>query len=151
MKKTLFLLFFLAFYISLFGQNGPICGNGVVEPGEACDDGNTASGDGCDSICDVETGYYCSGEPSVCIVSVVGDGIISGAEECDDGNTNNGDGCSDQGLIEPEYMCSGQPSVCTLIPLVPTLGQWGLITLSLSLLIFGVVFRSKKTEVSIKF
>lgn len=29
----------------------PECGNGVVEPGEACDDGNTVSGDGCNSTC----------------------------------------------------------------------------------------------------
>ena len=29
------------------------CGNGVVEGGEACDDGNTADGDGCSSQCQV--------------------------------------------------------------------------------------------------
>ena len=29
------------------------CGNGVVEGGEACDDGNTANGDGCSSQCQV--------------------------------------------------------------------------------------------------
>lgn len=32
----------------------PRCGNGLVEAGEACDDGNTASSDGCDSLCQVE-------------------------------------------------------------------------------------------------
>lgn len=32
------------------------CGNGVVEPalGEACDDGNTVNGDGCDASCQLE-------------------------------------------------------------------------------------------------
>lgn len=35
-----------------------ICGNGVLEPPEQCDDGNTDAGDGCDAACDVE--------PSVC-------------------------------------------------------------------------------------
>jgi cysteine-rich repeat protein len=30
---------------------GPSCGNGVVEVGEACDDKNTTSGDGCSSLC----------------------------------------------------------------------------------------------------
>jgi cysteine-rich repeat protein len=30
------------------------CGNGVVDVGEACDDGNTASGDGCTWFCQVE-------------------------------------------------------------------------------------------------
>jgi len=32
-----------------------VCGNGVVETGEACDDGNTAAGDGCNA-CQLETG-----------------------------------------------------------------------------------------------
>lgn len=31
-----------------------VCGNGVVEPGEACDDGNGLSGDGCSSACEFE-------------------------------------------------------------------------------------------------
>jgi cysteine-rich repeat protein len=29
----------------------PVCGNGVVEPGEQCDDGNQTAGDGCDPDC----------------------------------------------------------------------------------------------------
>jgi hypothetical protein len=29
----------------------PICGNGLVEPGEECDDGNTTGGDGCGETC----------------------------------------------------------------------------------------------------
>ncbi len=32
----------------------PICGNGGLESGEACDDGNTAGGDGCSAICSIE-------------------------------------------------------------------------------------------------
>ena len=28
-----------------------VCGNGTLDPGEACDDGNTASGDGCSPTC----------------------------------------------------------------------------------------------------
>jgi cysteine-rich repeat protein len=31
------------------------CGNGILEPGEQCDDGNTMSGDGCSSTCQIET------------------------------------------------------------------------------------------------
>ena len=30
------------------------CGNGIVEPPEECDDGNTVSGDGCSSFCTLE-------------------------------------------------------------------------------------------------
>ena len=29
----------------------PVCGNGIVESGEQCDDGNTQDGDGCSSTC----------------------------------------------------------------------------------------------------
>ena len=32
----------------------PVCGNGVREPGEQCDDGNTGNLDGCDSQCRLE-------------------------------------------------------------------------------------------------
>jgi cysteine-rich repeat protein len=31
-----------------------LCGNGTLDPGEACDDGNTADGDGCSSTCQLE-------------------------------------------------------------------------------------------------
>ncbi len=37
--------------LCIVGQNVWECGNGVVEPGEQCDDGNLQSGDGCDSAC----------------------------------------------------------------------------------------------------
>nr|HEX4315222.1 DUF4215 domain-containing protein [Kofleriaceae bacterium] len=35
---------------------GAVCGNGIVEAGETCDDGNTTDGDGCSSTCQTETG-----------------------------------------------------------------------------------------------
>ncbi len=43
-----------------------VCGDGVVDPNEACDDGGTADGDGCDALCRVEPCHTCNGEPSVC-------------------------------------------------------------------------------------
>ena len=42
------------------------CGNGSVTGSEACDDGAALDGDGCSSLCAVEPGYQCSGQPSVC-------------------------------------------------------------------------------------
>lgn len=41
------------------GVSGPRCGNGVVESGETCDDGNTLSGDGCSSTCVIEQTSGC--------------------------------------------------------------------------------------------
>ncbi len=38
--------------------NAPVCGNGVVEPGEQCDDGNTTPGDGCDASCMWQAGSW---------------------------------------------------------------------------------------------
>lgn len=35
------------------------CGDGVMVPPEECDDGNEASGDGCDANCKVESGQVC--------------------------------------------------------------------------------------------
>lgn len=61
------------------GGTGPVCGNGTLEPGEMCDDGNTAAGDGCAPNCSREA--YC------------GDGATGGAEVCDDSNNRSGDGC----------------------------------------------------------
>src|SRR6185437_7311515 len=36
-----------------------VCGDGVIEGSEECDDGNTMSGDGCSAICTVEPWYTC--------------------------------------------------------------------------------------------
>eukprot|EP00960_Hanusia_phi_P034637 751202-Hanusia_phi.AAC.4 len=42
------------------------CGDGILQPFEHCDDNNTASGDGCSTLCKVETGWVCKGAPSIC-------------------------------------------------------------------------------------
>ena len=67
-----------------------LCGNDVVDPGEACDDGNTKSGDGCSSSCTIELIT-----PKSC-----GNGVVDPGEACDDGNTKSGDGCSSSCTIE---------------------------------------------------
>jgi cysteine-rich repeat protein len=56
------------------------CGNGKLEPGEQCDDGNHEDRDGCLASCQWAT---------------CGDGIVrTGVEECDDANDTFGDGCN---------------------------------------------------------
>lgn len=35
-------------------DSGAFCGDGIVDPGESCDDGNNVSGDGCTATCDLE-------------------------------------------------------------------------------------------------
>ncbi len=51
------------------------CGNGVVDDGEACDDGNTRSGDGCSADC--------------LSTEVCGNGFKDPGEQCDCGTSDN--------------------------------------------------------------
>ncbi|MDD4628963.1 MAG: DUF4215 domain-containing protein, partial [Candidatus Peribacteraceae bacterium] len=67
--------------------------------------------DGCSSPCRIETGYSCSGIPSLC-TTVCGDGVIVGREQCDDRNRLNGDGCTATCTVERGYVCNGTPSLC---------------------------------------
>lgn len=75
------------------------CGNGQLDPGEFCDDGNNNNRDACLSSC----------ESATC-----GDGSTHfEVEDCDDANTLNGDGCSStcrlefcgDGVIEAPEQC----------------------------------------------
>jgi trimeric autotransporter adhesin len=43
------------------------CGDGFIHHNvEACDDANASSGDGCSEDCQIEQGFYCVRQPSVC-------------------------------------------------------------------------------------
>lgn len=94
------------------GGPPPGCGDGVVDDGEACDDGQNLPNDGCASDCQLEDGFTCTGEPSTC-TPICGDGIVKSGEDCDDGATLNGDGCNETCELEPGYQCFDQPSVCS--------------------------------------
>ncbi len=72
------------------------CGNSLINPGEACDDGNLVDGDGCSHTCAVEQCFSCAGEPSVCTP------LAPGAP-CDDGNA-----CTDPDTCSAG-VCSGVP------------------------------------------
>ncbi len=56
--------------LSVTGCNGfptaSACGDGVVDPGEQCDDQNTNSEDGCDATCQIETGAICNAAGTEC-------------------------------------------------------------------------------------
>ena len=88
-----------AWTLALCVDTGAICGNGVVNTGETCDDGNTTANDGCNSLCATETGFTCTGAPSIC-VPTCGDGAVVASEQCDDGGTVPGDGCSATCTVE---------------------------------------------------
>jgi trimeric autotransporter adhesin len=85
------------------------CGDGVKNASEACDDGNTIDGDGCDSNCSITAcgngiatpGEACDDGNSIegdacendCTLPRCDNGIVDSGEECDDGNTADSDGC----------------------------------------------------------
>ena len=64
-----------------------VCGDGIAEGDEACDDGNDDETDDCTSAC----------APPAC-----GDGFLQPGEECDDGNGAQGDGCDAGCAVELE-------------------------------------------------
>jgi cysteine-rich repeat protein len=99
------------------------CGDGVVNGGEQCDDGNDFNGDGCETNCTpspicgdglinnsgcnetCDTNAFPAGAPAshgVCrpgpcdnpaACTFCGDGIVNGSELCDDGNNVDTDSC----------------------------------------------------------
>ena len=89
------------------------CGNGVVDPGEACDDGNKMGGDGCTPLCQIEDGYTCPPAGGKCMLtSMCGNGKLEGTEACDDGNMVANDGCTNC-VVDTGYICRvpGRPCV----------------------------------------
>lgn len=93
------------------------CPNSAIELPETCDDGNTATGDGCSNLCTIETNGFCVGTgPGSC--AICGNGLKISPEECDDGNLSpTTDGCRANCTIVPGWNCTTAPglaSVCTL-------------------------------------
>ena len=76
----------------------PVCGDGLVQGAEQCDDGNTTSGDCCSSSCQFEgTGSPCDADSNACTV-----------EEC-----NGSGGCVFVALAAPGTTCADDGRVCT--------------------------------------
>src|SRR3989344_8681 len=83
----------------------PICGNGIREGTEQCDDYNLNSGDGCNELCQLET-------------AICGNAQLESGEWCDDGAADSNDGCTYACQQEPGYYCEshfGERSTCTFV------------------------------------
>jgi cysteine-rich repeat protein len=76
-----------------------ICGDGVLDPGEACDEGPA---NGPNGACLTD-----------CTHNICGDGNLGPDEQCDDGNLVDGDGCSARCVDVPTPLsCNGMIWAC---------------------------------------
>ncbi|HVV87757.1 MAG TPA: DUF4215 domain-containing protein [Kofleriaceae bacterium] len=81
-----------ALLLAACGDNrrAPACGDGVVDTGETCDDGNRVDNDGCSAACRVES---------------CGDGVVQAAEACD-GADLEGESCESRGFASGTLGCA---------------------------------------------
>ena len=79
------------------------CGDGVINQGEVCDDGNKVDGDGCSKDC--KSNEKC------------GNGIVdtTKGEQCDDGNMINTDACTNTCTLPTAGSCAGTIT-CNIVP-----------------------------------
>jgi cysteine-rich repeat protein len=104
------------------------CGNGILEPGEECDDGNTLDGDCCSANCtfepagsSCEDGEFCNGEE---LCDGAGTCLPGQPVDCDDGVGCTVDSCDeaadacanapDDGLCDDGQFCNGMET-CDLV------------------------------------
>ncbi len=91
-------------------EYSPQCGNGQLDRGEECDDGNRNSADSCTILClssrcsdgflqpweECDDGNTFDADmcTNACKRPACGDGILQYGEQCDDGNRSSNDGCT---------------------------------------------------------
>jgi MYXO-CTERM domain-containing protein len=77
-----------------------ICGDGLVDPGEGCDDGNNVDGDGCSATCEPEAGTTGGAETE------------TGTDTDTDTDTDDGSATAgiDLDLIDRGCVCAADPS-----------------------------------------
>lgn len=94
----------------------PICGDGIVQIGEQCDD-KKSSYPGCSDSCQLEPGYKCPFAGAPCVADC-GDGILTRpAEQCDPAAKipNVGTACADDCSVKAGWVCddtSCRETVC---------------------------------------
>jgi fibro-slime domain-containing protein len=82
----------------------PVCGDGIVQVGEQCDDKNSPY-PGCSATCQLESGYECPFAGAPCVPKC-GDGIlVSPAEQCDPGIASEAQACNADCSVKPGWAC----------------------------------------------
>lgn len=91
---------------------GAVCGDGIVDPSEVCDDENDDPRDGC---------------TNECLAPACGDGIASAGEACDDADDDDADSCTNACGLGPAAVAAlgaGDYHVCALSE-AGTVRCWG--------------------------
>jgi cysteine-rich repeat protein len=95
------------------------CGNGQIEPGEQCDDGNTTANDGCSATCQIEPGGVCGGaidlnDPTKVTVKdgvTTYQGTTAGSANTMYGTPSCSAGTTDVPRVVHRYRVGGHPAV----------------------------------------
>ena len=103
---------------------GSLCGDGVLQTPEACDDGNTADGDCCSSTCELDpVGESCGLSPATCMEVDACDGLgtcVPGEPSPDGTTCSDADACTSGEACESgqcgngaSVVCASDDNVCT--------------------------------------
>ena len=110
-----------------------VCGNGIKEDGEQCDDGNQDELDGCTSACEVEFHYNGPQTPDLTVDPQTPDkeSLTDGGNSLDDGGVDpsvgnvlvaaSGSGCSLQSVAGTSSAFNYLALLFGLLPLAPTM------------------------------
>lgn len=99
---------------------GDPCGDGILDPGEACDDGNIVGGDCCAADCSAaaidgtvcDDGETCTGSDQ-CTAGTCGGTALADGSPCDDGSA-----CTAESCQAGECSSAPAPAVGCLVPTV---------------------------------
>ena len=103
---------------------GPPCGDGILDPGEDCDDNNNDNGDCCSSTCTAEPdggscddGETCTSGDQCSSGACVGTPVVDGSP-CDDGSQ-----CTDDSCQSGACVGVAAPAVGCKVPTLPLKSQ----------------------------
>jgi cysteine-rich repeat protein len=94
-----------------------VCGNSIVESGEACDDGNTAEGDCCSAVCQLEpSGSVCRAAAGACDLEETCDGA---SDQCPADAKSTAECRAAAGACDVAESCDGSGDACPADVLEP--------------------------------
>jgi len=93
------------------GETTDLCGNGILDNEEACDDGNLVDGDCCSSMCTIEgTGTVCRASSGDCDVDDFCDGVTASCPS--NAVAAVGVVCGFDEANDCSFVCTGTSTIC---------------------------------------